>query len=107
MSATPTHSVMPRRRDTPRRITPGLIEFYRMRANKLRAECYRDMWRAIWTRLTRIGRRRSSTKLLQSLPSQTSSPEHFVDHALQSPYPARAESESRAQEMLQDPSLAS
>lgn len=59
MSAALIHSVKPGRGDTPRRITPDLIEFYRTRANELRAECYRDMWRAIWTRLTRIGRRRS------------------------------------------------
>jgi hypothetical protein len=57
MSATLTHTVKPGRRDTPRRITPALMEFYRTRAHELRAEYYRDMWRAIWTRLTRIGRR--------------------------------------------------
>jgi hypothetical protein len=52
--------VKPGRRDTPRRITPDLIEFYKKRAHELRAEYYRDMWRAIWVSLTRIGRRRST-----------------------------------------------
>lgn len=106
MSTTRTHSVMPGRSDTPRRITPALIEFHRTRANKLRAEYYRDMWRAIWTRLTRIDRRRSIAKLLQPPPSQACSPEHCV-YRSQRTHPARTEPESRGQEMLQDPSLAS
>jgi len=49
--------VKPGRRDKPRRITPGVIEFYTKRAHQLRAEFYRDMWRAVWAWLTAIGRR--------------------------------------------------
>jgi hypothetical protein len=48
MSTTLTHTVKPGRRDTPRRIMPGLIEFYEKRAHQLRVEYYRDTWRAIW-----------------------------------------------------------
>lgn len=48
----------PGRRDTPRRVTPELIEFYRKRAHRLRIEAYRDMWRAAWTWLIKIGQRR-------------------------------------------------
>ena len=48
----------PGRRDQTRRITPDLIEFYTKRAHELRAEYYREMWRAIWTLLMKIGRRR-------------------------------------------------
>jgi hypothetical protein len=59
MSTTLTHTVKPGRRDTPRRITPDPIEFDKTRAHELRAEYYRDMWRAIWARLIRIGQRRS------------------------------------------------
>jgi len=51
MSSTLLHSVNQAR--------PVLIEFYRTRARELRAEYYRDMWRAMLTRLTRIGRRPS------------------------------------------------
>ena len=47
MSTTLTHTVKPGRRDTPRRITPDPIEFYEKRAHEVRAEYYRDMWRAI------------------------------------------------------------
>jgi hypothetical protein len=60
MSATITHTVKPRRRDTSQHITPDLIGFYKKRAHELRAEYYRDMWRAIWVSLARIGRRRST-----------------------------------------------
>jgi hypothetical protein len=50
--------VKPGRRDTSsRRITPDLIAFYTKRAHELRAEYYRNMWRAIWDLLTGIGRR--------------------------------------------------
>jgi hypothetical protein len=51
--------VKPGRRETSsRRITPDLIAFYIRRAHELRAEFYRNMWRAVWTVLTGIGRRR-------------------------------------------------
>jgi hypothetical protein len=46
----------PVRRDTSRRVTPGLLEFYISRAHALRAECYRDMWRAIGAWLVRLKR---------------------------------------------------
>jgi hypothetical protein len=50
--------VKPERRETSsRRVTPGVIEFYTKRAHELRAEFYRDMWRAIWSWLSNIGRR--------------------------------------------------
>ena len=49
MSTTLTHTVKPGRRDTPRRITPDLIEFYKKHAQELRAEYYRNMWRALRT----------------------------------------------------------
>jgi hypothetical protein len=51
MSTTLTHTVKPRRRDTSQHITPDLIGFYKKRAHELRAEYYRDMWRAIWALL--------------------------------------------------------
>ena len=47
----------PERRDKPRRITPGVIEFYTKRARESWAEYYRNMWRIIWAWLTGIGRR--------------------------------------------------
>jgi hypothetical protein len=40
-----------------RRVTLDLIEFYKKRAHELRAEYYRNIWRAVWTLLMRIGRR--------------------------------------------------
>jgi hypothetical protein len=46
-----------RRPDTPRRVTPDLIEFYRKRDHDLRGEYYRNFWRAVWALLMRIGRR--------------------------------------------------
>jgi hypothetical protein len=52
--------VKPGRRDPPpRRITPDLIAFYIKRGHQLRAEYYRNMWRAIWAVLIGIGRRNS------------------------------------------------
>src|ERR1700754_4901981 len=49
-----TGAMKPGRRDTSsRRITPDLLAFYIRRAHQLRTEFYRDMWRAIWIRLTR------------------------------------------------------
>ena len=48
----------PGRRDpSSRRITPALLDFHIKRAHELRAEYYREMWRAIWARLIGIGRR--------------------------------------------------
>lgn len=44
-------------RDTPRYVTPDLIEFHRKRAHDLRVEYYRNFWRAVWASLMRIGRR--------------------------------------------------
>jgi hypothetical protein len=38
---------------TGRRVTPVLIDFYIKRAHEMRAEFYRNMWRAIWAWLTR------------------------------------------------------
>jgi hypothetical protein len=46
-----------RRETSSRRITPDHIAFYIRRGHELRTEYYRDMWRAIWARLTTIGRR--------------------------------------------------
>jgi hypothetical protein len=40
------------RRDTSRRITPDLLDFYIRRAHALREQWYRDMWRAMWSWLT-------------------------------------------------------
>ena len=49
----------PGRRDQPRRITPDLLDFYIKRAHHLRDEAIREMWRAVWGRLTQIGRQDS------------------------------------------------
>src|SRR4051794_9808545 len=49
-----TGTVKPLRRDTSRRITPDLLDFYIKRAHALREEWYRDMWHAIWSWLTRL-----------------------------------------------------
>lgn len=46
-----------RRETSSRRITPDLIAFYIKRGHELRAEYYRDMWRAIWAALIGIGGR--------------------------------------------------
>ncbi|WP_156439560.1 RSP_7527 family protein [Bradyrhizobium valentinum] len=43
----------PARRDSPRRVTPELIDFHIERARLLRAEAYRNMWRALWALLVR------------------------------------------------------
>ena len=45
----------PGRRDSPRRITPDLLDFYIRRAHALREQWYRNMWQAIWSWL--VGRR--------------------------------------------------
>ena len=44
----------PGRRDTPRRVTPDLLDFYIKRAHGLREEWYRNMWHAIWSWLVRL-----------------------------------------------------
>jgi hypothetical protein len=50
--------VKPGRRDpSSRRVTPVLIDFYIKRAHEIRAEYYRNMWRALWAWLTGFGRR--------------------------------------------------
>jgi len=41
--------VKPARRDSSRRTTPNLLDFYIKRAHALREEWYRNMWRAIWS----------------------------------------------------------
>jgi len=46
------------RRDTPRRITPELMAFYKGRAKQLRNEAFRDVARKLWASLRRIIRRR-------------------------------------------------
>ena len=46
----------PVRRDTSRRVTPELLDFHIKRAHQLRAEAYRDMWRAIGALLIRLKR---------------------------------------------------
>ncbi|WP_176721842.1 hypothetical protein [Bradyrhizobium sp. LMTR 3] len=46
----------PARRDTTRRITPAMIDFHVARADQLRAEARRDMWRALWALLIRLKR---------------------------------------------------
>jgi hypothetical protein len=51
--------VKPRRRDDePRRITPELMAFYKLRAKQLRDQAYIDAMHALWTLLKKlIGRR--------------------------------------------------
>ncbi len=44
------------RRDTPRRITPEIIDFHVRRAHQLRNEAYRNMGRALWALLIRLKR---------------------------------------------------
>ena len=46
----------PARRDSSRRVTPELLDFHIKRAHQLRAEAYRDMWRAIGALLVRLKR---------------------------------------------------
>jgi hypothetical protein len=48
--------VKPARRETPRRITPAMIDFHVARARRLRAEAHRDMWHALWALLIRLKR---------------------------------------------------
>jgi hypothetical protein len=48
--------VKPVRRDSPRRVTPALLDFYIARANELRIEAWRNMWRGLWTLLVRLKR---------------------------------------------------
>jgi hypothetical protein len=48
--------VKPARRDSPRRVTPELIDFHIKRAHQLRVEAWRDMWRAIGALLVRLKR---------------------------------------------------
>ncbi|MBR1228415.1 MULTISPECIES: RSP_7527 family protein [unclassified Bradyrhizobium] len=44
----------PGRRDTPRRVTPDLLDFYIKRAHQLREDAWRDMWRGLWALLTKV-----------------------------------------------------
>lgn len=44
-------------RDTPRRVTPAIIDFHKKLAHALRAECQRDIWPAVWALLKNIARR--------------------------------------------------
>ena len=44
------------RRDTTRRVTPELLDFHIKRAHQLRADFYRNMWRAIGVLLVRLKR---------------------------------------------------
>jgi hypothetical protein len=48
--------VKPVRRDSSRRVTPDVLDFHIKRAHQLRAELYRDMWRAIAALLVRLKR---------------------------------------------------
>jgi hypothetical protein len=41
--------VKPQRRDTSRRITSDILDFYIKRAHALREEWFRDMWHATWS----------------------------------------------------------
>ena len=43
---------------SPRRITPGTIDFYVRIAHRLRAQAYRDMMFGLWARLAKIVRQR-------------------------------------------------
>ena len=46
----------PGRRDTSRRVTPDVLDFYIKRAHRLRDEAYRNMGHAIWALLIRLKR---------------------------------------------------
>ena len=46
----------PARRDSPRRVTPAIIDFHIARAHQLRAEAYRNVGRALWALLIRLKR---------------------------------------------------
>jgi hypothetical protein len=48
--------VKPQRRDTSRRVTPDLLDFYIRRAHALREDCFRDVGRAIAAWLVRLKR---------------------------------------------------
>jgi hypothetical protein len=48
--------VKPGRRDTSRRVTPDLLDFYIKRAHALREECFRDIARALAALLIRLKR---------------------------------------------------
>jgi len=48
--------VKPVRRDNSRRVTPDILDFHIKRAHQLRADFYRDMWRAIGAFLVRLKR---------------------------------------------------
>ena len=73
----------PGRRDISRRVTPELMAFYARRAHDLRAECYREMWRAVWALLKRImqpspslfrGARSASPESITTIVSMDSGP---------------------------------
>ena len=46
----------PGRRDTPRRVTPELLDFHIKHAHQLRDDAWRNMWRGLWTLLLRLKR---------------------------------------------------
>ena len=46
----------PARRDSPRRVTPAIIDFHIARAHQLRTEAYGDIARALWALLIRLKR---------------------------------------------------
>jgi hypothetical protein len=48
--------VKPERRDTPRRVTPELLAFYKQRAKQLRDQAYVDAVRAVWAWVKRMMR---------------------------------------------------
>jgi len=48
--------VKPGRRDTPRRVTPELLDFHIKHAHQLRDEAWRNLWRGLWTLLLRLKR---------------------------------------------------
>ncbi|MBR1120342.1 hypothetical protein JQ628_02355 [Bradyrhizobium lablabi] len=45
------------RRDAPRRLTPELLAFYKLRAKQLRDQAYVDAVSAVWAWLKRLARR--------------------------------------------------
>ena len=51
-----TRIVKPGRRDTPRRVTPEAMAFYKRRAKRLRDEAFRYAARALWASLKKIVR---------------------------------------------------
>jgi hypothetical protein len=48
--------VKPQRRDTSRRVTPDLLDFYIRRAHALREEALRDTVQGLWDLLVRVKR---------------------------------------------------